>query len=246
MIPAIDLLDGRCVRLYKGRREEAIEFELDPLELVSSWFKEGIRRIHMVDLNGAFEGIPRNMEILERVARGSPVRIQFGGGIRGMEHLERAFSSGATWAIIGTAAVEDRDFLGESIGRFGDRIIVSIDSSMGKVATKGWVDKAPLSPEDLAVDLLEEGVRSFVFTAAERDGTFEGPDLGAISEFLEALGGMAEVMVAGGISSVNHIASLIPFEPLGLKGIIVGRAILEGKLTIREALEAIGSCSRRG
>lgn len=246
LIPAIDLLDGRCVRLYKGRKEGVMEFDFDPLELVRSWFEEGIRRIHVVDLNGAFDGVPKNMGIVEGIIKNFPIKIQFGGGIRGMKELNRAFSSGATWAIIGTAAVEDRDFLRESIRSFGDRIIVSVDSSMGRVATKGWVDITSFSPKELAKELLEDGVRSFIFTATERDGTFEGPDVESISDFLEALEGMAEVVVAGGISSIDHIISLIPLEALGLKGVIVGRAILEGRLKIGEALEVIRNCSRKG
>jgi phosphoribosylformimino-5-aminoimidazole carboxamide ribotide isomerase len=246
VIPAIDLLDGKCVRLRRGRREEGIEFDVDPVELAKSWFEDGIRRIHIVDLNGAFEGIPRNLEILGRIARSSGLLIQFGGGIRDMGWLEKAFSLGATWAIIGTAAVEDRDFLRESIRRFGDRIMVSIDSSMGMVATKGWLDKAPLSPRELASELIREGVRSFVFTATERDGSLEGPDIEGLSDFLLSLGGMAEAIAAGGISSTDHIASLLPLEPLGLKGVIIGRAILEGRITIREAMEVVGRCSQRG
>jgi len=234
IIPAIDLRNGKCVRLYQGDYERETVFSGDPASMALRWESEGAGRLHIVDLDGAAAGGPRNLDAIEKIVAAATIQVQVGGGIRSVETIERLFGLGVERAILGTAAVEDTDFVECACRRFGERIVVGVDARDGKVATRGWLEQSSASAGDLAARMVALGARRFIYTDIGRDGTLSGPNFEAVAEFVAGVS--APVIAAGGIGSVEDLVRL---AGLGVEGAIVGRAIYTGDVKLREALKTV-------
>ncbi len=232
IIPAIDLRNGKCVRLYQGDYDRETVFSDDPASMALRWESEGAQRLHLVDLDGAAAGSPRNLDAIERIIAAVQIPVEAGGGIRSIETMERLFELGVERAILGTAAVEDTGLVKRACQRFGERIVVGVDARDGKVATRGWLEQSSSSAGDLAARMVALGAVRFIYTDIGRDGTLSGPNFEAVAEFLSRVS--VPVIAAGGIGSVEHIVRL---AGLGVEGVIVGRAIYTGDVSLQEALK---------
>ena len=231
VIPAVDVLEGRAVRLDRGRRAQVTVDAGDPVGLARRWADEGAARIHLVDLDGAFSGRADRALLARIVAVGLPVQI--GGGLRTLEAAEAALALGADRVIIGTAAL-DRSLLSEAAARLGDSLVVAVDARDGQVAVEGWRRTADLAPLELAARCAGAGVARLLVTSTGRDGTLAGPDL----ELLGAVAGAGvPVLAAGGIASTEDVAAV---RDAGCEGVVVGSALLRGRFRLNEALAAVG------
>ena len=240
IIPAIDLRNGKCVRLYQGDYDKETVFSDEPVAVALRWQSEGARRLHIVDLDGAAQGKPVNLDTVEDMVAAIDIPVQVGGGIRSIETIEQLFATGVDRAILGTAAVEKPDLVKEACQRFGDRIIISIDARDRIVATRGWLQKSTATASELATKMIELGVMRFIYTDISRDGTLTSPNFETIAEFLSQVG--VPVIAAGGISSVYHLTKL---AELGVEGTIVGKAIYTGDVTLANAFKAIRELKSR-
>jgi len=240
IIPAIDLRNGKCVRLYQGDYGKETIFSDDPISVALRWQSEGARRLHIVDLDGAAQGKPGNLDTIEDIVTAIDIPVQVGGGIRSIETIEQLFATGVERAILGTVAVEKPDLVKEACQRFSDRIIISIDARDSLVATRGWLQKSEVIASSLASKMIELGVMRFIYTDISRDGTLTSPNFEAIAEFLSQVS--APVIAAGGISSVYHLTKL---AELGVEGAIVGKAIYTGDVTLANAFKAIRELKSR-
>lgn len=234
IIPAIDLRNGKCVRLYQGDYGRETIFSDDPVSVALRWQSEGARRLHIVDLDGAARGEPGNLDTIEEIIAAIDIPVQVGGGIRSIETMEQLFATGVERAILGTVAVEKPELVKEACQKFRDRIIISIDAKDRMVATRGWLQESTVIASELAGKMIELGVMRFIYTDISRDGTLTSPNFEAIAEFLSLV--IAPVIAAGGISSVDHLARL---AELGLEGAIVGKAIYTGDLKLADAFKAV-------
>jgi phosphoribosylformimino-5-aminoimidazole carboxamide ribotide isomerase len=234
IIPAIDLRNGKCVRLFQGDYGKETIFSDDPISVALRWQSEGARRLHIVDLDGAARGKPVNLDTIEDIVAAVDIPVQSGGGIRSIETIEQLFAAGVERAIMGTVAVEKPDLVREACQRFGDRIIISIDARDRLVATRGWLQKSEVTAGELAGKMIELGVTRFIYTDISHDGTLTSPNFEAIAEFLSQVS--APVIAAGGISSVYHLTKL---AELGVEGAIVGKAIYTGDVKLSEAFKAM-------
>jgi phosphoribosylformimino-5-aminoimidazole carboxamide ribotide isomerase len=234
VIPAVDLKDGRCVRLRQGRMDAETVYSDDPVAMAQSWVDQGAAWLHVVDLDGAVEGEPRNLSVIERLVHTVSVPVQVGGGIRSIDRIERYVELGVARVIIGTLAVEQPTLAADICHRFPQRIAVSLDARDGKVALKGWQESAALDYLSVArqIDAWQPAV--MVFTAIQRDGTLEGPDLPRLKEVLAAVS--LPVIVAGGVGQLDHLQSLLPLAAAGLSGVIIGKALYDGSIAFHEAL----------
>jgi phosphoribosylformimino-5-aminoimidazole carboxamide ribotide isomerase len=236
LYPAIDIQDGRAVRLVQGRFEDETVYRDDPADAARDWIAAGAKHLHVVDLDGARSGEPRSLAHLERIAAlGAPV--QYGGGLRTIDAVRAAFAAGAHRAILGTAAFRDLDFLDDAVAEFGGRIIVSVDVRGGNVATAGWTETTALPAADAIVALQDRGVRAFVYTDADRDGLLEGPDLDAVRAIAAVVRG--RWVYSGGIGTSEHLAALAGLRLLNLAGVISGKALYEGAFTVAEGSAAL-------
>jgi len=234
IIPAIDLKDGHCVRLKQGRMEDATNYGADPVEMAKRWVDAGARRLHLVDLNGAFEGRPINGEAVTAIARAYPdLPIQIGGGIRSRETIAHYLDAGVTHVIIGTLAVKEPDFVTEMCKEFPGHIIVGLDAKDGWVATDGWAEVSTIKATDLAQRFAKDGVSAIVYTDIARDGMMQGVNVDATVELAEAAG--LPVIASGGVTNLDDIKALAQVADRGILGAITGRAIYEGSLDLSEA-----------
>lgn len=238
VIPAIDIHDAKCVRLYQGDFAKVTEYSDDPVEVARGWDWLGAEMLHVVDLDGARAGRPVNLDIVRRISIDTALPIQLGGGLRTPKHIRAALEAGATRIILGTAACDDPDMLQELVRRFGERIIVSIDTHHGRVMTDGWLQSSSIAPQELAARVLEMGIRTIVHTNVSRDGTLSGVDVDTVSGLLST---GVNVIAAGGVGRVQDIRRLRPLERRGLAGVIVGRALYTGAVKLPDALRAAGS-----
>ena len=234
LIQAIDLRGGKCVRLFKGEREKETVYSTNPVEVALKWQSEGAARLHLVDLDGAFEGRPVNSAVISAIASVLHIPLQLGGGIRDAENVGRALELGVSKVILGTAAVEKPKMVKELVDRYQDRIIVGIDARDGIVAVKGWVEDSQRKAVDFALEMQDLGVREIIYTDISRDGTLEGPNYHAMEEMAKALG--IQLIASGGVSSLEDLRLLKGLEHLGITGVIVGQALYSGKFTLKEAL----------
>ncbi|MCS7254719.1 MAG: 1-(5-phosphoribosyl)-5-[(5-phosphoribosylamino)methylideneamino]imidazole-4-carboxamide isomerase [Armatimonadota bacterium] len=233
VIPAVDIMKGKCVRLLRGRFDAQTVYEEDPLKAAMRWVEEGAEWLHIVDLDGALEGKPKNLEALIRIRKAVECRVQFGGGIRCFREIETILSVGVDRVVLGTIAVEDFETLSEAVRRWGKRIAVAVDVKGGKVAIRGWAESSSLEPMELLSSLERIGVTTVIYTDVLRDGTMLGPNLEAIKT--AACKTSLSIIASGGISKLEHIAELARLYPK-VCGCIVGRALYEGKLYYREAV----------
>ncbi len=236
IIPAIDLKGGRCVRLWQGKEDKETVYSEDPLAVARMWVEKGAQRLHIVDLDGAFRGKPVHLRILEKIAREVDVPIEFGGGIREKAILDDVFGKGANYAIIGTRALSS-DFVRDACSKFADRIIVSIDTRQGKILAEGWKRESSIKATDLVKELAKAGVKTIIFTDIARDGTLKGLNIGYIQGLLETTD--ARVIIAGGVASLADIRKLTQLGGRGPAGVIIGKALYDGRVKLEEAL-AIG------
>jgi phosphoribosylformimino-5-aminoimidazole carboxamide ribotide isomerase len=234
IIPAIDLRNGKCVRLYQGDYDKETVFSENPVSVALRWQSEGARRLHIVDLDGAAKGEPVNLETIEDIIAAIDIPIEVGGGIRSLETIKQLLDARVGRVILGTVAIEKPELVREACRRFGEQIIVSIDSKDRLVATRGWLQKSQVAASELANRMAELGVKRFIYTDISRDGTLTSPNFEAIEELLEQV--CVPVIAAGGISSVYHLTRL---AELGIEGAIVGKAIYTGDITLADALKAI-------
>ena len=234
VIPAVDLRNGKCVRLYQGDYARETVFSDDPAAMALRWQSDGAKRLHLVDLDGAAEGEPRNLDAIEKILAAVEVPVQVGGGIRSLETIAQLLDLGVGRAILGTAAIEDPSLVEEACQRYGEQIIVGIDARNGMVATRGWLQQSSIAAGGLANRMVELGARRFIYTDISRDGTLTGPNFEAIAELCSQV--EVPVIAAGGISS---IANLTRLAELGAEGAIVGRAIYTGDLIFKEAVTRI-------
>jgi phosphoribosylformimino-5-aminoimidazole carboxamide ribotide isomerase len=231
IIPAIDIRDGRCVRLYQGNFDQETVFSDDPVEVALQWQSLGAPRLHIVDLDGAFSGEVHNLDIITEIASAVLIPTQLGGGIRKLETAEQMLKAGIERVILGTAAVEDGELIKRACQRFRESIIVGIDARDGYVSTHGWRQETKLKAIELAQSMVELGVRRFICTDINRDGTLTEPNFSAIAELVNAI--RAPVIASGGVSSLNHLKML---KSLGVEGAIVGKALYTGDIDLKQAL----------
>ena len=235
LIPAIDLKDGRCVRLRQGDMDDATVFSEDPVAMARNWLDRGARRLHLVDLNGAVSGRPRNesviREILDEIAGRIPV--QLGGGIRDLDTIERYLDGGLSYVIIGTAAVKNPGFLHDACGAFPGQVIVGLDARDGRVATDGWSKLTKHDVVDLARKFEDYGVEGVIYTDIGRDGMLTGVNIEATVRLAQAL--KVPVFASGGIGGMDDIDRLCAVEDEGIEGAILGRALYEGQLDFAAA-----------
>jgi phosphoribosylformimino-5-aminoimidazole carboxamide ribotide isomerase len=237
LYPAIDILDGRAVRLTQGRFEDQTVYHDDPLEAAQSWVDAGARFLHVVDLDGARSGEPRSIEHLRRIAQGTGVPVQYGGGLRTLGAVREALRAGAERAVVGTAAFRDVDFLDGILEAFGPRIVVSVDTRGGLVATAGWTQTTQMPATDVIRRLADRGVGSYVYTSVDRDGGLAGPDLDEVRQVADAVRG--RFLYSGGIGSLDDLRGLAALRQVNLAGVIVGKALYERRFTIAEGQAAL-------
>ncbi|MGZ3184001.1 MAG: 1-(5-phosphoribosyl)-5-[(5-phosphoribosylamino)methylideneamino]imidazole-4-carboxamide isomerase [Telluria sp.] len=243
LIPAIDLKDGHCVRLKQGDMDQATVFSEDPAEMALHWLKQGARRLHLVDLNGAFAGKPKNeaavksiLEVVQAYAEENEIEeipVQLGGGIRDLDTIERYLDDGITYIIIGTAAVKSPGFLHDACGAFPGHIIVGLDAKDGKVATDGWSKMSGHEVIDLAQKFEQYGVESIVYTDIGRDGMMGGVNIDATVKLARAV--RIPIIASGGVHTVADVEALCKVQDEGIEGVICGRSIYEGTLNLAEA-----------
>ena len=241
LYPAIDIMGGKAVRLVEGRFEDATTYHDDPLEAAQSWVDAGARYLHVVDLDGAKEGEPRSIEHLRRIVQGTGVPVQYGGGLRTVDAVRDALRAGAERAIVGTAAFRDIDFLDEILATLGPRIVVSVDVRDGLIATAGWTQPTKMPASDAIHRLHDRGVASFVYTNVDRDGMLEGPDLDEVARIAGAVRG--RFLYSGGIGRREDLEGLARLRQVNLSGVIVGKALYEGRFTVAEGQAALDAPS---
>jgi phosphoribosylformimino-5-aminoimidazole carboxamide ribotide isomerase len=237
LYPAIDIRDGRAVRLAQGDYERETAYDDDPVVAARRWVAEGASWLHVVDLDGAREGEPRNLEHLRRIVAAVEVPIQFGGGLRDSGKVEDAISTGVERVVLGTAAVRDPDMAEAIAAAHGDRVVASIDARGGKVAAEGWTESSELTPEEVVATLTGRGIDRFVYTPVDVDGLMEGPDLDSLRALAQST--EATLIYSGGIGSLDDLRALAALGLGNLDGVIVGRALYEQRFTVTEGQEAL-------
>lgn len=239
LIPAIDLKDGKCVRLRQGRMEDDTVFSDNPVDVAANWVKAGARRLHLVDLNGAFAGKPVNGDIVRAIAERFPeLPIQIGGGIRSLDIAQEYIDAGVSWVIIGTKAVEEPAFVGELCRAFPGKVIVGLDAKDGRVATDGWANVTDVDVIDLAKQFQEDGVAAIVYTDISRDGMMQGVNVEATARLANAV--TIPIIASGGITNLDDIKHLCAAD-VAFEGAITGRAIYEGTLNFAEGQQLADS-----
>jgi phosphoribosylformimino-5-aminoimidazole carboxamide ribotide isomerase len=238
VIPAIDLLEGRCVRLYQGDYDRSQVFNHNPADVARQWVEQGAGWLHVVDLDGAKAGKVVNLSAIAAIVQAVSVPIQVGGGLRDRTSVSQLLALGVQRVILGTVAVEQPQLVADLCQEFPGRIIVGIDARNGKVATRGWLETSEVLATELAQQMQKLGAAAIIYTDIHRDGTLCGPNLEALRELASELS--IPVIASGGVSSITDLLSLLALEPLGVTGVIVGRALYTGDVSLKQALQAIG------
>ena len=238
VIPAIDLLAGRCVRLYQGDYNQSQVFSEDPAEVAQQWVAQGASWLHLVDLDGAKTGQPVNVETITQIVEAIDIPVQVGGGLRDRQRVSALLDLGVRRVILGTVAIEQPQLVQQLCQEFPGQILVGIDAREGKVATQGWLETSAVLAVDLAQQMAAAGAAAIIYTDIHRDGTLQGPNIPMLREMAEAIA--IPVIASGGVSSIADLLSLLALEPVGVTGVIVGRALYTGDVDLTEALRAIG------
>lgn len=237
ILPAIDLLDGKCVRLAQGDYGRSTVYDDDPLRVAMSFQRDGAEWVHIVDLDGARSGAPRNLEAVEQVAKGTGLKVEFGGGIRSLETAREVLKRGVERVVIGSKLIDDPELSGRMFAELGPRVAAGIDARNSKVETEGWTNAATLTAVELAVRVESMGCRRAIVTDIARDGMLTGPNIEFLLEVSRAVD-MA-VIQSGGVSSLQDVMSLNRLGNEAPEGVIVGRAIYENKLHLKDAIDSL-------
>lgn len=230
--PAIDIKDGQCVRLFKGRFDDVTVYGNDPAQMAKKWERLGGEYIHVVDLDGALKGHGVNADAIRRICESVSVPVQTGGGIRTMEDIEAKLSCGIARVIIGTKAVSDAEFVKRAVDKYGDRIVIGIDAKDGMVAVEGWEKTSDFGAVEFAKKMADIGVKTIVYTDIATDGTLAGPNVEAMREMAESVD--MDVIASGGVGSIEHVKALVP---CGVEGVITGKALYTGSIELAEAIK---------
>ncbi|MSP41363.1 MAG: 1-(5-phosphoribosyl)-5-[(5-phosphoribosylamino)methylideneamino]imidazole-4-carboxamide isomerase [Deltaproteobacteria bacterium] len=237
IIPAIDLKDGRCVRLFQGEMDrETVYFE-NPLDAAKHWLDEGARFLHIVDLNGAVEGRPVHTKEVAAICREPGLTVELGGGLRSVEAVEAAFDLGVARVVIGTAAYDNAEFVRALCTKFPGKVVVGIDARQGKVAVKGWKETTTMDAVELAQRCEADGAARIIYTDISRDGTRDGVNLAETLKIAEAV--KIPIIASGGVSTLDDLRNLMPLEKSGVEGVIVGKALYAVAFSYRDALMAV-------
>jgi phosphoribosylformimino-5-aminoimidazole carboxamide ribotide isomerase len=231
IIPAVDIKGGKCVRLYQGDYQKETVFSENPVDVAMDWKAQGAQRLHLIDLDGAAEGEPRNIAAVEAIVKRVNLPVQLGGGIRDEATVARLLDTGIDRVILGTAVVENPELVKSLCGKFSEAIVVGIDARDGYVATRGWVQRTEIKALELGLQMRDLGVRRIIYTDITRDGTLTGPGFEAIAEMVKGV--KLPVIAAGGISKLSDLTKL---KKLGVEGAILGRALYTGDINLKEAL----------
>jgi phosphoribosylformimino-5-aminoimidazole carboxamide ribotide isomerase len=238
IIPAIDLLDGHCVRLHQGDYDQVTRFSDDPVAQALDWQGQGAQRLHLVDLDGARTGEPVNDQAIRSITAALDIPVQLGGGVRTAQRAEDLLACGLDRVILGTVAIEQPELVRDLAGRHPGRVVVGIDAKDGLVATRGWIETSTVRATDLARSFEGSGVAAIVSTDIATDGTLAGPNIEALRAMAEA--SSIPVIASGGIGRLEDILALLAIAPLGVEGVIVGRALYDGTVDLAEAIAAVG------
>jgi phosphoribosylformimino-5-aminoimidazole carboxamide ribotide isomerase len=236
IIPAIDIRGGRCVRLYQGDYRQETVFDEDPVTAALTWYSQGARWLHIVDLDGAVAGEPKNMEVVRQITKETGLSIELGGGIRQEEVAEKLLRQGVSRLVLGTAAIEDRELIKKLCRRFGEAIAVSLDARDGKIAIHGWQKNTVFEVLQLSREMVDAGVKRFIYTDIKRDGTLTEPDFAMMKRLIAETN--VPVIVAGGISRLEHLQRI---KELAAEGAIIGKALYTGDINLREAIINFGT-----
>lgn len=237
--PAIDIKEGKCVRLFQGKMEEVTIYSGNPVDVAKRWEQAGAQFIHLVDLDGAIAGEPKNLKIVERIVNAIKVPVQFGGGVRNPHLLKLVLDLGVSRVVLGTSAIKTPEFIIDACQAYGSQIAVGIDSKEGKIAIRGWKEATEEEILDAAKRMEQIGVQRLICTDIERDGTLQGPNIEIMRGLAQAVG--IPIIASGGISSLKDLERLKELEPLGVEGVIVGRALYTGAFTLEEAIAVGGN-----
>lgn len=235
--PAIDIRDGKCVRLIQGDYNQETIYNDSPLEVAKAWQEQGASWIHLVDLDGAKAGHPVNDALIGEIVRSVNVPVQIGGGLRSQKDVDHMLSLGVSRVILGTAAIEDRQFVRDVLKAYGDKIAIGLDARDGYVATRGWLETSAVKAEDLTVELAAEGAATFIFTDISRDGMMGGPNVEAIVQLAKVSG--QTVIASGGVSQFTDLTRLAEHREQGVGGAIVGKALYTGSIELTDALRQL-------
>jgi len=238
IIPAIDLLDGHCVRLHQGDYDQVTRFSDDPVAQALAWQQQGAQRLHLVDLDGAKSGQAVNDAAVKAITAALSIPVQLGGGVRTVERVEELLRCGLDRVILGTVALEHPELVDQLAATYPDKIVVGIDAKNGKVATRGWIEESSTDATALAQRFSTSGIAAIISTDIATDGTLAGPNLEALRAMAEA--SAVPVIASGGIGNLEHLLSLLALAPLGVEGVIVGRALYDGRVDLADAIQAIG------
>ncbi len=236
LLPAIDLTEGKCVRLYKGDLKETTVYSDNPVEIAVKWESMGAKMLHLVDLDGAFSGNQKNLEVIKNIIANIKIPVQLGGGIRNLETIEKMLDLGINRVIIGTAAVKNPQMVAEAVSKFGSAaVLVGIDSKNNKVAVEGWEEVSAKAAVDFALEIEAMGVERVVCTDISRDGTLEGLNLKGIIELAEKT--KLKIIASGGVASIEDLLKVMELETMGVEGLIIGKALYTGNIDLIEALK---------
>jgi phosphoribosylformimino-5-aminoimidazole carboxamide ribotide isomerase len=237
ILPAIDIIKGNCVRLTKGDFKSSKKYFNDPVAVAEMWESMGASWLHVVDLDGARAGFPENLGIAAKIKSKTGLKVEFGGGIRRIKVMDEVIAAGMDRAIIGTAALEDRNFLDSAMEKYKEKIIISVDfDSKGIIYTRGWQQGTPYSIEEFLPLLKHSGINEIIITNITKDGTLSGPDTRLIRKVLDVSG--LDLIIAGGITCIEDIKKLKKLESRGVTGVIIGKALYEEKISLIEAIDA--------
>jgi phosphoribosylformimino-5-aminoimidazole carboxamide ribotide isomerase len=237
LLPAIDILEGKAVRLTRGEFDQRTVYDADPMDSARRWVDAGARALHVVDLDGARNGTPANLEHVRRIARGVEIPVQVGGGLRTADSVSAVLDAGVTRVVLGTAALHDVDFLDEMLAAHREHVVVSVDARQGLLAAAGWTEQTQIPIEAVIDSLRLRGVRRFVYSSIERDGMLNGPDLNEVERVAAVVQGT--FVYSGGISTLDDLRALAGLRQVNLTGVIVGKALYEQRLDVAAAQAAL-------
>jgi phosphoribosylformimino-5-aminoimidazole carboxamide ribotide isomerase len=235
VIPAIDIRKGRCVRLIQGDLRDETVYSQEPVSVAKLWKLKGAKRLHVIDLDGAFSGKLANLDFVKEIIKVTDLKVQVGGGIRDLKTIEKVLSIGVNFVILGTSAVQNKEFVKEAVKEYGKSIIAGIDAKKGMVAIKGWKQVTKINAVDLAKEMADLGVGQIIFTDIQRDGMLEGPNFKSTKELAVAV--KVPVIISGGISGYKDIEHAKRLEKYGITSLIVGKALYTGKVDLKQAIK---------